>query len=122
MQGSQNAFIAASTFVFIDFLGELLFSPLWWYTRGVKKAFLWFISSVRSFEDHLSVTLWIRYIFVPMYGQYDWRGRIISFFMRVVQIIARSILFVIGSIFFFIIFLLWIVFPVIIVYQIVSYL
>jgi len=39
----------------------------------------------------LAIGVWTKNIFVPMFGMHDWQSRIISFFMRVVQIIGRSI-------------------------------
>ena len=39
----------------------------------------------------LAIGIWIKHVFTPMYGQHDWQGRLISFFMRVVQIILRAI-------------------------------
>ena len=39
----------------------------------------------------LAIKVWIKNIFVPMFGMHDWQSRIISFFMRVVQIIGRAI-------------------------------
>lgn len=38
----------------------------------------------------MAVGVWVKNIFVPMFGQRDWQSRIISFVMRVVNIIGRS--------------------------------
>ncbi|MEN9558024.1 MAG: hypothetical protein RL141_393 [Candidatus Parcubacteria bacterium] len=35
--------------------------------------------------------IWIRNFFVPMYGQYDWAGRLVSVFMRFVVLVGRGI-------------------------------
>jgi hypothetical protein len=53
-----------------------------------------------------------------MFGQYDWQGRIISFFMRVVQIIARSILLCFWIVFSAAVFIVWIIVPLFIFAQI----
>lgn len=35
--------------------------------------------------------LWLKNIFVPMYGQRDFQGRVASFFIRFVNVIVRSV-------------------------------
>ena len=39
----------------------------------------------------MAISVWIKNIFVPMFGQNDWQSRLISIFMRSVQIVGRSI-------------------------------
>lgn len=78
-------------YLFIDLLGGVLRWPVWWYTQGVKAVFQWAGRMIRDYARSLAINVWIRNIFVPMYGTRDWQSRIISFFMRVVQIIGRSI-------------------------------
>lgn len=63
----------------------------WWYTVTVPAAFDWFIASVRRDVARLGVRVWLQNLFVPMYGQYDWQSRLISFVVRLVQLIARSV-------------------------------
>ena len=46
---------------------------------------------IQGYARTLAIRVWIRNIFVPMFGMYDWQSRLISFFMRVVQIIGRTI-------------------------------
>ncbi len=76
-------------------LGEIFFDfayfPLWWYSHGLfflsKKLFEFLGNRQKS----LSLFVWIKNIFTPMYAQSDWQGRLISFFIRVVQIVFRTI-------------------------------
>jgi hypothetical protein len=42
--------------------------------------------------DALSPLVWWKYLLVPMYGEYSWQGRIISFFVRLLQGIIRGVL------------------------------
>jgi hypothetical protein len=67
----------------------------------------------------LAPGLWLRNIFVPMYGQYDFQGRMISFFMRFINFVGRSVAlcFWVGVCLF--LFMVWLVFPGIIIYGIV---
>ncbi len=43
-------------------------------------------------QKALALLVWIKNIHRPMYGQQDWQGVLISIFMRIVQIIFRSLL------------------------------
>ncbi len=38
----------------------------------------------------LAVGVWVKNLFVPMFGLHDWQSRIISVFMRSLQIAGRS--------------------------------
>lgn len=55
--------------------------------------------------------LWLKNIFVPMYGQTDWQGRIMSFFMRFVNVVGRGIGLAIYSVVIILLFFLWLAFP-----------
>ena len=39
----------------------------------------------------LAVGVWVKNLFVPMFGLHDWQSRLISVFMRGLQIILRGI-------------------------------
>jgi len=77
--------------IILDILWDIVYFPIWWYTRGAKRALLWCLKLFRNGNQILAPGIWLRNIFVPMYGQYDWQGRIVSFFMRLIQIFFRSI-------------------------------
>lgn len=63
----------------------------WWYTVTVPAAWAWFTASVRRDIARLGVRVWLQNLFVPMYGQYDWQSRLISFLVRLVQLLVRSL-------------------------------
>jgi len=52
-----------------------------------------------------------------MYGQTDWQGRLMSFFMRLVNIVVRFIGMMLWVVIVFFIFMLWIAFPIFITYM-----
>lgn len=52
-------------------------------------------------------------LFTPMFGQYDWQSRIISVFMRSVNIIGRSIAVIVVALAVFIAFLFYLALPLI---------
>ncbi|MCR4312117.1 MAG: hypothetical protein NUV56_02420 [Candidatus Uhrbacteria bacterium] len=65
--------------------------PLWWYSHGLVKALRTARHLVLGYERSLGVGIWVKNMFVPMFGQYDWQSRIISVFMRLMNIIGRGI-------------------------------
>jgi hypothetical protein len=103
-----------------DFLLEIIYFPVWWYTRGMKKAFLFCLNKIKNGENWLGLGIWVRNILVPMFGQYDLAGRLISFAVRLVQIIARTIAMVIWVILMITLFFIWLLLPILAVYKIIS--
>ena len=103
-------------------LGELVWNiiyfPLWWYSRGLVRLILNLKDFIVNRERSLAFFVWIKNIFRPMYGQHDWQGRIISFFMRLAQIIARGVIMIFWLIFALAGFLFWIILPFIVLYEI----
>lgn len=78
-------------FFFKDGLKELLLLPFWWYTSGLKMVLLWFVKSLQSSVRSFGLDVWIKNLFVPMYGETSFSGRMISFFIRLVMIFLRGI-------------------------------
>lgn len=95
---------------------DLISFPFWWYSVGAKRAAIWCAGVLRSGNDALSPGLWLKNIFVPMYGQYDIQGRFISFFIRLIQVIARSIALILWLVACLALFLCWLALPVLVVY------
>lgn len=104
---------------FLELILDVLYFPVWWYSIGLKNTGVWAIRKIIQGEKVLGLKIWVVNLFHPMYGVRDWQGKIISFFMRLIQIIFRSILMVgwIGVI--LILSLAWVVVPVFVVYQII---
>lgn len=87
----MQTFLLGLRYFFIDLLGGVIKFPIWWYTHGLvfvaKGGWSW----IAGYSKTLALSVWMKNLFVPMYGLYDWQSRIISFLMRVAQIIARAI-------------------------------
>jgi len=105
--------------VFAELLLEVLYFPPWWYGRGFMRVLQRASRSIASQYEHAGVGVWLKNLFVPMFGQYDWEGRLISFFIRIIQIIFRGIFFLIWILFVGVLVVLWLVIPVYTVYQII---
>lgn len=85
--------------LFQESIGSVLYYPIWWYTHGAVYAFMQYRKRVIFLSSFLAIQVWVQNWFKPMYGQYDIGGRIISFFIRTIQIIVRTCVFVIGVLF-----------------------
>ena len=117
MQKSVGTKVAR--FVLKDIVFDLITWPLWWYSAGLIDAFFRMVDTFRQANDEVALTIWIKNIFVPMYGDYSWQGRLISFFMRVVQIIIRGLLVFGWFVFAIFVFLIWILLPLFVLYQLI---
>jgi len=114
----SSLFLKSLKFFFKDMIGDVFYFPVWWYTKGLAKAFRKFQGTLRSANESLGLTIWMKNLFTPMFGQTDWQGRLVSFFMRFFQIIFRSIIFIGWLIFAFIFLIIRIVFPIFVIYMI----
>ncbi len=86
----QHNFLTYSGKILIALVFEIIYFPLWWYSVGFGRL----LRNVWNFfcdqEKSLGFSVWAKNIFVPMYGQYDFAGRLISFLVRLVQVICRG--------------------------------
>ena len=76
--------------LFLESILDIFYFPVWWYTKGAVHALRWCYNLLKLGNENLAPGLWLANLFVPMYGQYDFQGRLVSFLMRLVQIIARA--------------------------------
>lgn len=90
---------------------DLLYFPFWWYTHGFLRFAKSLVKALRFKWQDLGVGVWVKNLFVPMFGVRDIAGRLISFFMRLVNIIGRFLYFLIFALIFFMWFLLKLLAP-----------
>ncbi|MCB9802417.1 hypothetical protein H6761_00150 [Candidatus Nomurabacteria bacterium] len=112
-----NIFLQTIKTLFLDFLGEILYFPFWWYGSGLKKIVLYIWQSTRRLAGNLSLRIMLKNLFRPMYGQYDRAGRAISFFMRIILLFSRLVVFIVLSIMYLCILLVWMILPILILWQ-----
>lgn len=91
----------------LDFLLSIIYFPFWWYSGGIKKAGIYSLNLFLSGNSSLAPGLWLKNIFVPMFGQTDWQGRLVSVLMRFVNIIFRALALVLWAVVAILVFLLW---------------
>lgn len=113
--------ITASLFrdILLDTLREILYFPAWWYTVGLGKAANFSWQRIKNMETRLGVKIWAKNIFTPMFGQRDIAGVLISFFMRVFQIIGRTLILFLWSILMIALFFVWVGLPIAVVLGII---
>ena len=114
-----TSFVLHGTKILAGFVKDLVYFPFWWYSKGLFKVF----NVLRDFIVYvfrvLGIDIWLKNLFKPMYGQRDIAGALISFFMRVFQIIVRSIAFFFVNIVAIVIGLIWLALPVFVIYQLI---
>ena len=113
-----NTVINSLVLALSDLALNILYWPVWWYSRGLINTAKFCGREIADQQEKLGLMIWIRNIFTPMYGQYDIEGRIISFFVRLVQIIVRSILLLVWTFFVLMVLLVWISLPFLIIFEI----
>lgn len=108
----QHNFLTYSGKIIFRIIGDIFYFPVWWYSVG----FIRMLKGVWQFligqEQSLGFFIWLKNIFVPMYGQRDWGGRLISFFVRLVQIIFRGLVLMIWIVLSLIFIAVWLLGPI----------
>lgn len=108
-------FLTISSF-FLEFFKEIIFFPVWWYGSGLLRVGRWCISFWAQTARNLGVGIWIKNLFVPMYGETEIASRIISFFLRLFMIFVRGLGVLIWTVFLLIFFLGYLVLPLITIF------
>ena len=98
---------------------DIVLFPVWWYTEGLRKVLLGLLHKLQDANVSLAPGLWLKNIFTPMYGQRDIQGRIMSFFMRTVNVIGRSVALLVWLCLLLCFLAAWLLIPVCIVYMMI---
>lgn len=98
--------------VFRDFIGSILGFPVWWFTRGFAYFVGVYARVLRGFANQFAVVVWVKNLFVPMYGSYDVSGRIISFVVRLAQIFVRGFVMLVVTLLATALLVAWLALPV----------
>jgi len=115
----KHNFLTYSGKIITQILWEIFYFPLWWYSVGfvrtAKNAFKFWNNQQKA----LGFYIWVKNIFVPMYGQHDWAGRLISFAVRLVQIISRGIILLFWLSIVLVILIAWLILPLLLLLALV---
>lgn len=105
--------------IIFGFIFKILYFPIWWYGPGTVKKTKKCLYFLKDREESLGLFIWLKNILVPMYGQEDFAGRLISFFVRFFQVLFRSLVMLFWLIYAFIKLLLWLFFPPILLFLLI---
>lgn len=107
--------------LFLDIIWDIVYFPIWWYSQGLLQTIKWAGLKIVNLERTLGLDIWLINLFRPMYGQGDLIGKLISFLMRVVQIVFRGMILILGSVCFLLLALVWLIAPLIIISQLIKF-
>ncbi len=103
----------------LQFVLDILLFPIWWYTEGLRRVLVGLFHNLQDTNLTLAPGLWLKNMFKPMYGQTDIQGRIMSFFMRLVNFIGRSIALALWIVLLVMLLAVWLLVPVFLVYMMI---
>lgn len=113
---AKNIIAQASKLLLLDYIMEILYFPVWWYSTGLKNAFNFFVRGLVESDRLTGFSLLVKNIFKPMFAQYDRQGRIISFVMRLVLIVYKGIAFILLALFYLVTLVFWVCLPLMVVW------
>ncbi|OGH64963.1 MAG: hypothetical protein A2821_00610 [Candidatus Magasanikbacteria bacterium RIFCSPHIGHO2_01_FULL_41_23] len=105
--------------LFIEFIFDIFYFPFWWYTSGMMHTLRACLNLLSAANNLLAPRLWLKNVFVPMFGQHDWQGRLISFIVRLTNVIGRTLCLLVWFFVVLVLFLLWLVMPVFVIYMLI---
>ena len=114
-----NSFLFYGVKILAELVRDVLYFPIWWYSRGLLNLAIGLKNFLSDKQKSLALFVWLKNIFKPMYAQYDFAGHLISFVVRLVQIIVRGIAMLFWLVFALAVFIFWLLFPVLVIYEII---
>lgn len=117
---SNNIFFATFKYIFVEILWDVVYFPIWWYSKGLVRVVKFCLNSAAfHLKRRVALRIWLKNMFKPMYGDYSKDGRIISFFFRIFILIWKLFSAVVWLLILFILFVVWIVLPLLVGYYLV---
>lgn len=117
MINSNLSFYSAK--ILVEIIRDVLYFPVWWYSRGLMDLLKSLGRFLSNEQKSLGLLVWVKNIFKPMYGQYDWQGMLISFFVRLVQVIIKSFIMLFLLVFAGLVVCFWLSLPLLAIYEII---
>jgi len=116
---ATSAGISIIKYVFGELLGDFVYAPVWWYTRGFLRLLGKLRDKLKNFIKVLGLKIWIKNLGKPMYGRYDFTSKLISLLMRIVVLFARIFALLFYILWLLIWIMIWILVPILVVWKIV---
>lgn len=101
-----------------DIIGNIIYFPIWWYTKGTLHLLQTIHSEVQDLVRTLNLKTLARFLFTPMYGLNDIVSRLISFPVRVVHFCILSAIALVYIAGLTVMLLFWLIFPIFVMYNV----
>jgi len=101
----------------IQLVLDVLYFSVWWYSVGVMRFGVGLGHIFQDVNVYLAPLLWLRNMFVPMFGQTDIQGRLMSIFIRFFNTIFRLIVLLFLAVILLVVFVAWLIFPIFVAYM-----
>lgn len=101
---------------FRELLFDFLFFIVWWYTAGLKRISTNLLNEFLKALRRLSLRIFLKNIFNPLYGDYSRSGRIIGFVLRSIIFVVLIITAFIWLVLLFVVLAGWIFAPLLFLY------
>jgi hypothetical protein len=105
--------------LFLDTFWEILYFPLWWYSRGLKKTARFCWQKIKRGWRALALSILLVNFFKPMYGQRGLDVYILSLGTHFWQLLWRIFLFLLWVIFWLLVLLIWLTLPIFLIWQLI---
>lgn len=103
--------------LFLDIVWEILYFPVWWYSRGLKKTAIFCWRKIADGWEALALTIHLTSFFKPMYGQRGIDAFILSLFTRFLWLVWHFFLFSLWFCVWLFVILTWLILPLFTVWQ-----
>ncbi|MFH1235872.1 MAG: hypothetical protein V1685_02950 [Parcubacteria group bacterium] len=113
----ENIFASAARYLVVEILWDIVYFPIWWYSKGLVGVGRYCLSSASfHLQRRLALGIWLRSMLKPMFGDYTKEGRIISFFMRIIVMVWKLVVAVVWLVILLVLFFAWVCLPLLIIY------
>lgn len=82
-----------------NFSLNLLTFPFWWYTAGAAISWQWTKKHLHYSLQKTGLLMFAQHLGEPLYKDYTKSGRILSFFLRIILLIFKSLIFFVKAVF-----------------------
>jgi hypothetical protein len=92
----------------LEFLLDIVRFPWWWYSGGLKQVMAKCWRAFSATRARVALGVFAKYLFKPMYQDYTWQGRVISFFMRLFLLVVKLVRYILAAAWYALLVLAWI--------------
>ncbi len=82
----MNAILTPLKFIAVNVVGDVLYFPVWWYSRGLRVVVIGTGRRIAGLARALALGILLKNLFRPMYGDYSKSGRAISLVFRTIHL------------------------------------